>query len=366
MNSNNTERDSAVSNNWERRWHALLEQWVVIAANSAVRPWSGIISDNKAETRPAFDKNCYLCPGVTRANGTVNPDYLGTYAIDNDFPSLALHAPDPNARPATSTEKNADTSNTNTDVLTRRASATGVCRVLCWSEKHNVTMADLSAEGMRSVVDLWQTEFTNLRDNPAIKQVLIFENKGVETGASNLHPHGQVYGYPFVSDNAQRMRRAQNNYAQTHPGRGLLTDMLKQAQREELLVEASTYWSVIVPFAARFSYETWVIPHRRVADLSELTDDELNDLAQTYQRQAQRYDVLFKRPAPNITLIHNAPCDSEDASANQHWHFHIAMQPPLRDPEKLKYLAGAEAGTNNIINPLQPEHAALQLRDCEI
>ena len=366
MNSNNTERDSAVSNNWERRWHALLEQWVVIAANSAVRPWSGIISDNKAETRPAFDKNCYLCPGVTRANGTVNPDYLGTYAIDNDFPSLALHAPDPNARPATSTEKNADTSNTNTDVLTRRASATGVCRVLCWSEKHNVTMADLSAEGMRSVVDLWQTEFTNLRDNPAIKQVLIFENKGVETGASNLHPHGQVYGYPFVSDNAQRMRRAQNNYAQTHPGRGLLTDMLKQAQREELLVEASTHWSVIVPFAARFSYETWVIPHRRVADLSELTDDELTDLAQTYQRQAQRYDVLFKRPAPNITLIHNAPCDSEDASANQHWHFHIAMQPPLRDPEKLKYLAGAEAGTNNIINPLQPEHAALQLRDCEI
>lgn len=363
-----------MSNNWERRWHALLEQWVVIAANSAVRPWSGIVSDNKTDTRPAFDSTCYLCPGVTRANGTVNPDYRGTYAIDNDFPSLALHAPDPvtssGASQGTSSGTGADTEyghgTKHADALTRRAPATGVCRVLCWSEKHNVTMAELSSQDMRGVVELWQQEFIRLRDNPTIKQVLIFENKGVETGASNLHPHGQVYGYPFVSDNAQRMRRAQNNYAESHPEQGLLSDMLKQADTEKLLVEQSAHWSVIVPFAARFSYETWVIPHRRVATMADLTDAELADLAQTYQRQAKRYDILFKRPAPNITLIHNAPCDSDDPAVNRHWHFHIAMQPPLRDPEKLKYLAGAEAGTNNIINPLQPEHAAMQLRECQL
>jgi UDPglucose--hexose-1-phosphate uridylyltransferase len=348
--NNHGSNSNQSSNNWERRWHALLEQWVVIAANSAVRPWSGIVSSHTTEDRPDFDEGCYLCPGVTRANGSVNPNYTGTFAIDNDFPSLALHAP--------------QIANQDSNPLQRRAPATGVCRVLCWSEKHNVTMAQLSADGMRAVVDLWRQEFIDLRDIPDIHQVLIFENKGVETGASNLHPHGQVYGYPFVSDNAQRMRRSQNNYAQQHAGQSMLGDMLSLS--DELIVEQSEHWSVIVPFAARFSYETWVIPHRRVADMSELNEAELDDLAGTYQRQAQRYDHFFKRPAPNITLIHNAPCDSSDASVNQHWHFHIAMQPPLRDPEKLKYLAGAEAGTNNIINPLQPEHAAAQLRACSV
>ena len=119
-----------------------------------------------------------------------------------------------------------------------------------------------------------------------------------------------------------------------------------------------------MPFSARFSYETWVIPHRQVPVLTELTSEELNDLAAMYQRQAKRYDILFKRRSPNITLLHNAPCDQDPANAD--WHFHIAMLPPLRDPEKVKYLAGAEAGSNNVINPLQPEQAAEQLRQIEI
>lgn len=356
-----------MSNNWERRWHALLEQWVIIAANSAARPWSGIVSNKVSDDRPAFDEGCYLCPGVTRANGTVNPDYTGTFAINNDFPSLALDAPMP--RSAASPNTNSDTklnvnSDTNKDELRIRAPALGVCRVLCWSEKHNITMTQLSPDDMLGVVRLWQHEFISLSREPDIHQVLIFENKGVETGASNLHPHGQVYGYPFVSDNATRMRRAQDNYAAKHPERSLLGDMQSHRNADDLIVEKSSHWTVMVPFAARFSYETWVVPHRRVATMAELSDIELKDLAVTYQRQAMRYDALFKRPAPNITLVHNAPCDSDDPAVNRHWHFHIAMQPPLRDPEKLKYLAGAEAGTNNIINPLQPEHAAMQLREC--
>jgi len=346
-----------LNNNWERRWHALLDQWVIIAANSAVRPWSGIVSRTETENRPAFDAACYLCPGVTRANGTVNPDYRGTYAIDNDFPSLALDAPLPAANSGAPNDR---------DLLRQRAPARGVCRVLCWSEKHNITMSQLSSADMLGVVKLWRQEFINLQNNAEIKQVLIFENKGVETGASNLHPHGQVYGYPFVSDNAKRMRQSQNNYAQIHSGHSLLGDMLSHPNAAELTVDTSEHWTVLVPFAARFSYETWVVPHRQVANLAELTTPELKDLAYTYQRQARRYDLLFKRPAPNITLVHNAPCDSDDPAINQHWRFHIAMQPPLRDPEKLKYLAGAEAGTGNIINPMQPETAAMQLRDCEI
>jgi len=284
-----------------------------------------------------------------RANGNVNPDYRGPRAMDNDYPSLAPHAP----RPPTTD-----------DVLYKRDAAIGRCRVLCWSDKHHLTLPDLSSAQMRGVVDLWCDEHRVLSADPAIKQVLIFENKGPEVGASNLHPHGQIYAYPFVTDSAQRMRDSQSEYSQKNTTGSLLRNILDHPNVVEILVEQSTYCSVIVPFAARFSYETWVIPHRQVPYITDLTNNELDDLAQVYQRQAKRYDVLFRRKSPNITLLHNAPCDEN--KHNLSWHFHIAMQPPLRDLEKVKYLAGAEAGSNNIINPLQPERAAEQLRQCMI
>jgi len=131
--------------------------------------------------------------------------------------------------------------------------------------------------------------------------------------------------------------------------------------QKELLVEKNEYWSVIVPFAARFSYETWVIPHRHLPSLADATDDEMQELALCYQRQVRRYDQLFQRSAPNITLLHNAPCD--DHADNEHWCFHLAFHPPLRDAEKLKFLAGFESGSNNIVNPMMPENAASILRE---
>lgn len=334
---------------WETRWHPLLEQWVIISANTSVRPWSGTVSKQSDLAQPAHDEKCYLCPRVSRANGEVNPDYCGARAIDNDFPSLALTAPEPEF---------------SDNALFKRGAAHGRCRVLCWSEKHNLTLADLSSSEMRAVVDLWCDEHKMIAAEPLIKQVLIFENKGAEVGASNMHPHGQIYAYPFVTDIAGRMRSSQAKYAARTDGASLLSDLLQDSQGSSQLVESSEHTSVIVPFAARFSYETWVVPHRQVPHITDLNRAELNDLASMYQRQARRYDVLFRRKSPNITLLHNAPCD--DHSDNRHWHFHIAMQPPLRDPEKVKFLAGAEAGSNNIVNPLKPEEAARQLRECAI
>jgi len=336
------------SGNWERRWHPLLEQWVIISANTKARPWSGAVSKHTDSAIPEHDPSCYLCPGVTRANGEPNPDYKGPHAIDNDFPSMAAHAPQPSSESAG---------------LFKRAAATGHCRVLCWSEKHHLSLPDFTAEEMRSVVQLWCSEHKTLAADPDIKQVLIFENKGAEVGASNMHPHGQVYAYPFVTDIGQKMRRSQSVYTQQHNS-GLLSDFLADPQGAANVIERSEHCSVIVPFCARFSYETWVIPHRQVATVNDLSADELNNLALVYQRQTKRYDVLFQRRTPNITLLHNAPCDNDKSNAA--WHFHIAMQPPLRDAEKVKYLAGAEAGSNNVINPLQPEAAAEQLRQCDI
>jgi len=335
-----------MSDNWQRRWQPLLQQWVLIAANSAERPWSGAIKSAESARLPEHDPDCYLCPRVTRANGTTNPDYQGALAFDNDFPSLGAHAPD-----------NQSTENP----LQSFAPAQGRCRVLCWSEKHDDTLATLDEQKMINVARLWRDEYVTLSRDESIANILIFENKGVEIGVSNLHPHGQIYATSFVTDTAMRFRIAQAQFANANEGKSLLQTMLASDMvQEQLIVEKNQHWTVIVPYAARFSYETWIVPHRHLPSLAEANDVEIAELALCYQRQVRRYDILFQRSAPNITLLHNAPCDGH--ADNAHWCFHLAFQPPLRDSEKLKYLAGFESGSNNIVNPMMPENAAATLR----
>lgn len=325
----------------------MLQQWVVVSATSAARPWSGTLESATSVNVTEHDPNCYLCPRVTRASGTVNPDYKGSFAFDNDYPTLADIAP--------SAE---DESNP----LQSFAPAHGCCRVLCWSENHNDTLASLSEDKIIAAAQLWKDEYIQLSNVETIKQVLIFENKGVEIGVSNLHPHGQIYATSFVTDTGIKMREAQANYARKNHGQSLLQAMLATEHvQQNLMVEKTKYWSVIVPYAARFSYETWIIPNRQLGSLAQATDIEMQALALCYQRQVKRYDMLFQRSAPNITLLHNAPCDTH--KNNDHWCFHLAFHPPLRDTEKMKYLAGFESGSNNIVNPLMPEDAAATLRE---
>ncbi len=336
-----------MSGNWQRRWQPLLQQWVIVAATSADRPWSGAIESAPDTQSPRHDPSCYLCPGVTRATGTTNPNYKGAYAFDNDFPTLAPHAP---------VDANSD------DELHSFASAQGRCRVLCWSENHNDTLASLSAEKVINAFQLCKNEYAKLSAEKNIAQVLIFENKGVEIGVSNLHPHGQIYATSFVTDTAVRLRDSQTQYAKRHGGQCLLQDMLLADHvQSHLLIEQNQYWSVIVPYAARFSYETWIAPNRKIASLADTSDAEIAELALCYQRQVRRYDKLFQRSAPNITVFHNAPCDENPD--NEHWCFHLAFHPPLRDSQKLKFLAGFESGSNNIVNPMVPENAATIMRE---
>lgn len=342
-----------MSGNWQRRWHPLLSQWVLISARSAGRPWSGAMATASEHTSNSHDPDCYLCPRVTRANGSVNPDYVGAFAFDNDFPSLSFDAP-------------ADAASLNENQLHKTAPAYGECRVLCWSERHDATLASLGTAEIRAVTRLWQTEYRTLSARKGVENVLIFENKGVEIGVSNLHPHGQIYATSFVTDTACRMREAQAVHAREHDNESLMQSLLYDPHTQaELVVEKNALFSVIVPFAARFAYETWIVPNRHVSSLSDMSEEELDELADVYQRQVRRYDLLFQRSAPNITLLHNAPCDTAHQADNLHWCFHLAFQPPLRDPEKMKFLAGFESGSNNIVNPVQPEHAAQQLRDID-
>jgi len=352
-----------VSGPWERRWHPLLDEWVVISSSSAARPWSGARSSGAEETPKRHDPSCYLCPGVTRASGNTNEQYTGPYAFDNDFPTFSEAAPTPNDAVQDAPSEQA----LSEDPFAITAAASGNCRVLCWSDRHDKTLAELPIDAMAAVAKLWQDEFQQLKANPDVKQALMFENKGVEIGVSNLHPHGQAYGLPFVASHAKRMRVAQSRYARNNAGgrKSLIIDMLQhRSVKNSLIVEQAKHWTVLVPFAARFAYETWIVPHAHVGDLSDLNDTILTELGEVYQRQTKRYDALFQRQSPNITHFHNAPCDSHED--NQHWCFHMAFQPPLREPDKLKYLGGFESAAGNITNPVQPEVAAARLRDLTI
>lgn len=352
----------------EFRWHALLDQWVVIAASTSNRPWSGSRATAKPTKTTRHDPDCYLCPRVIRASGNENPDYRGPYAFDNDYPSLAGTITTTMDNPAD--EKLATATASETDVLHHSVPSSGVCRVLCWNERHDLTLADLDSNEMIDVARLWRDEFTALKKRKNIAQVLIFENKGLEIGVSNLHPHGQIYATPFVTDNAKRMREAQATYARKHDA-PLLQQLLQRPEysadhgrqtEDSLLIEEGDWFKTIVPYFARFSYETWIVPKQHTNFIDALNDDQLSEMALLYQRQAKRYDVLFQRSSPNITLLHNAPCN--DYADNKWWCFHIAMQPPLREPDKLKFLASFESAAGNIVNPLVPEIAARRLRDC--
>ncbi|MBX2835416.1 MAG: galactose-1-phosphate uridylyltransferase [Gammaproteobacteria bacterium] len=332
-------------NNWQRRWHPLLQQWVLIAATSGNRPWSGAMAQATLETELEHDPDCYLCPSVSRANGNKNPDYTGTHSFDNDYPSLSPLAP------ANTSEQ--------PEFLTT-AQANGRCRVLCWSERHDLRLASLPEKALIAAFELCRDEYQLLSSAKDAQYVVIFENKGKEVGMSNSHPHGQAYAVPFVPDTTLRMRSAQHHYFADH-GSHLMQDMLEHEHTQsELVVTQNDYWSCLVPFAARFPFETWVVPRRHVNSLLDLTAIELKHLALLYQEQLQRYDILFDRITPNLTMFHSGPCDGDPTSTSS--CFHIAMQPPLLTPTRLKYLAGWESSAGNITNPVQPEFAASQLR----
>lgn len=331
-------------NNWERRWHPILREWVIIAANTNERPWSGAKVSSSEDNSPAFDPGCYLCPGVTRASGSQNPNYTKPYAFTNDFASFGLNAPEVYR-------------NSSFDIA---EPALGTCRVICFTPKHNVTMAELSLPEIEDIYSIWQEEYRTLASNPVIKNVLIFENKGKAIGVSNPHPHSQIYATGYIPKILEREVESASLY-RTEKGSCLFCDLVSHETRNKSqIVLENEHFIAFIPSFARFVYETYIVPRRHVARITELTANEVKSLASIHKDLIVKFDNLFEMSFPNITMLHNAP--TESIQENDNFHFHIEFYPPLRSPDKLKYLAGFESGGGNIINPIMPEEAATQLR----
>lgn len=329
---------------WEERWHPLREEWVIIAAHRQNRPWHGEMASSSEGAAPAYVQDCYLCPGNWRVSGARNDDYSGIFVFDNDHPCVGWDAPAELPPPGGPY---------------RNRAARGIARVVCYSPRHNLTLAELERQEVENLLGVWQRQYLELGSHPEIDHVLIFENKGEVVGVSNPHPHCQIYATNFVFKTIETEARASERYYQ-ETGQVLFQEIIaaEQADGRRIICENGTAIAFL-PYFARYAYEVFVAPKRTHPSLAALTDAEVVDLAEVLRETLIRFDNLWGMPFPYVMPLHQAPTDGGDY---RRFHFHFEFHPPLRKPNLLKYLAGPEIGGGNFLSDTSPEEKAAELR----
>jgi UDPglucose--hexose-1-phosphate uridylyltransferase len=328
-----------------RRYNPLLDEWVLCSPQRRERPWQGRLEEADSEPVPAYDPACYLCPGNERANGARNPAYRGTFAFDNDFPALMPGGDDLPTTPGSLLSAHAES---------------GACRVLCFSPRHDLSLARLTLPEVRQVVEAWAEEVETLAGRGTFAYVQPFENRGALMGCSNPHPHGQIWATAHVPTLPARKLATQRAYFAAH-GRDLLGDYLEEEQRDlSRRVIENDHWVVLVPFWAVWPFETLVLPRRRVSDLRALSAEERDALAEVLKRLGLRYDDLFGCPFPYSMGWQGRPTDGAEHS---YWRLHAVYLPPLlRSASVRKFVVGYEL-TAEAQRDLTPEEAARRLRE---
>jgi|TARA_B100000959_G_scaffold260782_1_gene297643 UDPglucose--hexose-1-phosphate uridylyltransferase len=306
-----------------RRFNPLKGEWVLVSPHRNRRPWQGAMEATRPEEKPAHDPECYLCGGNTRANGERNPEYQGPWVFANDFPALLPDTP--------------DNGGDNGGLFIAKG-VHGTARVICFSERHDLTLPELPVSGVRQVVDVWADEIETL--GQAYKWVAVFENKGAMMGCSNPHPHGQVWASDFLPNEVAQEDACQKEYFQTH-GQALLADYAKaELDKGERMVVENSHWVAVVPYWAVWPFETLVLPRRPIQRLADLGDEERSALADLIKRLTTRYDNLFKTEFPYSMGWHGAPNDSGDY---RYWQLHAHFFPPLlRSATVRKFMVGYE------------------------
>jgi UDPglucose--hexose-1-phosphate uridylyltransferase len=308
-----------------RRYNPLNGEWVLVSPHRTDRPWQGQVEEAAAARQPEYDPQCYLCPGNARAGGVRNPAYTSTFVFDNDFAALK---PD---TPLDGCEQ---------DGLLIVEPEPGLCRVVCFSPRHNLTIANMEPADLRRVVDVWADQFAELGAMPLIRHVQIFENRGAMMGASNPHPHCQIWSNHAIPNEVAKETAAQLAWRGAR-GTCLLCAyaMREQASRERVVEENESFLTV-VPFWALWPFETLVLPKRHVTGLDGLAGAERNGLADILKRTTARYDRLFRVPFPYSMGFHQRPTDG---AAHEEWHLHAHFFPPLlRSATVRKFLVGYE------------------------
>ncbi len=303
-----------------RRKNLLTGEWILVSPQRTARPWRGEVGSTQSAPRPAYDPGCYLCPGNTRAGGIRNPAYTGTYVFTNDFPALVPDTP-------------AETSNTAN--LLHAKSEKGICRVVNFSPRHDLTLADLSHKEVFDVITVWQQEFESLGSDPHINSVQIFENKGAVMGNSNPHPHCQIWAQESIPmEPLKEGRQLKKYHAKT--GRNLLVKYIDLERRlGERMVYQNNSFVVVVPFWAVWPYETMVVPKKRRASILDLTGGEKNEFADALRVIASKYDSLFQVSFPYSSGLHQAPTDAFEASRVAIPYAFLSTPPAFRDHQEV-------------------------------
>jgi UDPglucose--hexose-1-phosphate uridylyltransferase len=328
-----------------RRYNPLIKEWVLVSPHRTDRPWQGQVEEVPPENLPQYDPTCYLCPGNSRAGGVRNPKYESTFVFDNDFAALKPDTP-------------LETINQE-DLIVAEGEA-GVCRVVCFSPRHDLTIAKMDHAALRRVVDVWVAQYVELGQMEKIKWVQIFENRGAMMGASNPHPHGQIWANSHLPNEAVKEVTAQTDYKlKRHTC--LLCDYMKleEAAGERLVCENERFF-VVVPFWAIWPFETLVLPRPHITGLDKLSDKDRDDLADILKALISLYDQLFKTSFPYTMGFHQRPTDGE---THDEFHLHLHFYPPLlRSATVKKFMVGYEL-LSMPQRDITPELAAARLRE---
>jgi UDPglucose--hexose-1-phosphate uridylyltransferase len=311
----------------ELRWDPFIKDWTMVASNR--------------QSRPQMPKDwCPFCP----SSGNV-PDY-DVLKYDNDFPALSTSPGEPDP--------------VGTDFF-RTAPNYGKCEVILYSPKHQALMTELSDDHMEKLVNLWCERFEALRSDPKIKYIFIFENRGEAVGVTMPHPHGQIYGYPFLPKKlALETDSAKEYYVQN--GRCLFCDFLKKEQEfGKRIIFQNEHFTVLLPFFSAYPYGVYIFANAHRQYITDFTPEERRALGVTVRSTVGMLDSLFGFRFPYMMCMHSAPVNMGDYSKD--FHFHIEFYPPMRSADKIKFNASSETGAWAACNPTCPEETAEELRE---
>jgi UDPglucose--hexose-1-phosphate uridylyltransferase len=331
-----------------RRLNPLTGEWVLNSPQRTQRPWQGQVETPAPAAQPAYDPECYLCPGNERAGGNRNPHYEGTFVFVNDFSALY-----PLSREQQFQEQSCD--------LIVARSEPGICRVMCFSPRHDLTLATMDLSAIRNVVDVWTDQYQELGGMEWIAHVQIFENRGAMMGASNPHPHCQIWADAALPNEPAKETEKQQAYLQTHNACLLCNYLKLEAEARERTIYSNDHFVALVPFWAIWPFEVMLVSRAHKPSLMQLSSSERDSLAEILKQVTAGFDRVFQTPFPYSMGFHQAPADGKE---HPEWHLHAHFYPPLlRSATVRKFMVGYEllAGPQRDITP---ESAAEILRQC--